>query len=181
MDGQILTNAAQLGETIRGLAKLVDVPAFQKCLMQGGHVFEAEIKDNIKRHHLIETRHLTNATTTAPEGTDAVTIGPRNVIYATIHEYGGTITPKQAQFLAVPLTGEAKNARSPRRMPGLTVRISKGGKSGVLLAGDVAQYALVKSVKIPARPYVRPAFDQKAEEAVKTVGNAVLRVLHVNN
>lgn len=55
------------------------------------------------------------------------TWGVRDVVYALIHEIGGTIEPKTAKSLAVPLP--------------------EGG------------IALVRSVTIPARPYLRPAAD----------------------
>lgn len=66
----------------------------------------------------------------APEG-DGVkgTWGARDVVYARIHELGGTIRPKTAKALAVPLP--------------------EGG------------IALVQSVTIPARPYLRPAADKE--------------------
>ena len=54
--------------------------------------------------------------------------GVRDVVYALIHELGGTITPKTAKALKIP-------------MPDGTFRF-------------------VKSVTIPARPYLRPAGDK---------------------
>lgn len=57
------------------------------------------------------------------------TWGARDVVYARIHELGGTITPKTAKALAVPLP--------------------EGG------------VALVQSVTIPARPYLRPEADKE--------------------
>lgn len=56
------------------------------------------------------------------------TWGVRDVVYALIHELGGTITAKTAKALAIPLPD--------------------GG------------VAFVKSVTIPARPYLRPAADK---------------------
>lgn len=41
--------------------------------------------------------------------------------YARIHEYGGTITPKRARALAVPVSEEAKQYTSPRDMANLTL------------------------------------------------------------
>jgi hypothetical protein len=44
--------------------------------------------------------------------------------YRFIHEYGGTIRPKTAKFLAIPLPGlGAKNALGPRNFPGKLVCI----------------------------------------------------------
>jgi len=39
--------------------------------------------------------------------------------YARIHEYGGTIVPKNAKMLAIPVSPEAKGRASPRDMEGL--------------------------------------------------------------
>lgn len=85
---------------------------------------------------------------------DAVVVGS-NSPYAGLHQSGGTVRPRSGKYLAIPLTREAKRAGSPRRMSGLQFRPSKGGRAGVLVGvGGVAQYALVKSVTVPARPFV---------------------------
>ncbi|PYE86912.1 phage morphogenesis protein [Phyllobacterium leguminum] len=57
--------------------------------------------------------------------------GVRDVVYALIHEIGGIIRPKNAKALAIP---------------------DPDNPGGVLL---------VKSVTIPARPYLRPAADKE--------------------
>src|SRR3990167_2095822 len=44
---------------------------------------------------------------------NGVTIGTRHEA-RNIHQFGGVITPKKSKFLAIPLTVEAKRARSPR-------------------------------------------------------------------
>jgi phage gpG-like protein len=75
-----------------------------------------------------------------------------NVTYARIHQEGGTITPKRAKYLAIPLTPAAKVKR-PLEWEDTFIR--KGiifrnlGKDKV-----EALYKLQKSVKIPARPYL---------------------------
>jgi len=46
--------------------------------------------------------------------------------YAAIHEFGGTITPKSAKALAVPISAEAREVASPRDMTGLTLMPRKG-------------------------------------------------------
>jgi phage gpG-like protein len=89
------------------------------------------------------------------------------VKYARIHEFGGTITPKKAQYLAIPMaaaktgTGVSRY-ESPRQVPGLFVFKSKAGN--LLLARREGKkgklklfFVLKKSVKIPARPYLGPA------------------------
>lgn len=77
--------------------------------------------------------------------------------YAGILERGGTITPKRAKALAVPVSEEAKQYSSPRDMADLTM-ISRPGKPGLLVrtakGGDVTgfevHWVLVGSVTIPA-------------------------------
>jgi len=100
-----------------------------------------------------------------------------NLEYAAIHEFGGTITPKEKQFLAIPLTPEARQYVSPTLYPEKLRAVFAGGGSGVLVdAAGEAQYALTKSATIPAAPYLRPAFDENAAAAQDEVGR-VLKVL----
>ncbi|WP_048648950.1 hypothetical protein [Nitratireductor soli] len=71
------------------------------------------------------------------------TWGVRDVVYARIQEEGGTIRPKKAKALAVPLPD--------------------GG------------VALVQSVTIPARPYLRPAADTHYPKLAKRIRTAYER------
>jgi len=82
----------------------------------------------------------------APE-TDGVrgTWGVRDVNYARIHELGGTIVPVRAKALAIPDPDD----------PG-----------GVLM---------VKSVTIPARPYLRPAADKHYPDLARNIRRAFER------
>lgn len=91
-----------------------------------------------------------------------------DVEYGAIHEFGGIIVPKNAKFLTIPLTETARNAEGARNFPGkLHPVINASGQSGVLLdENDVAQFALTKRVDMPARPYLRPAFDEHKAEAM---------------
>lgn len=77
---------------------------------------------------------------------------------AKLHQEGGTITPKKGKFLAIPKTESAKRAGSPRNFGGhLEFRGNYAG--GVLVQkmpggqAEVVQYALAKSVTVPARPF----------------------------
>jgi phage virion morphogenesis protein len=106
-----------------------------------------------------------------------------NLRYAPLHQYGGVVRPKKGKFLAIPLTREAKRAGSPRNYRGrLAPRINKARQTGVLIdvASDVAQYALVKEVTVPARPFLgfSPGLIQRIEAllvdtATQAVGNAL--------
>lgn len=79
---------------------------------------------------------------------------------ASLQHFGGTVTPTRGQFLAVPLTAEARRAGSPRAFPRPLDFRRKGGprakgRPGVMLDdAGTAQYALVKSVTLPPRPWL---------------------------
>lgn len=65
--------------------------------------------------------NVTNLTATSLEwGT--------NLSYAQLHQHGGTVLPKQAKYLSIPITKEAKRAGSPRNFPGLEYAWARGPK-----------------------------------------------------
>ena len=81
--------------------------------------------------------------------------------YAKLMQSGGTIRPKNAHALAIPVTAEARRYKSPRDFPRTLFVLRKKGSSrpGVLAerlsGGAVAvHYVLVKSVTVPARPFL---------------------------
>ena len=76
---------------------------------------------------------------------------PNRVPYARIHEFGGEITPKRAQALFVPLKRNIKRW------------------SPDLVRGE--DYVLVQRVRMPARPYLRPAADATRKEVARTLGD----------
>ena len=91
--------------------------------------------------------------------------------YAALHEYGGTITPKNGQYLAIPL-GAAKTKRGvgrggPRDY-GDDLIVIRSKRGNLLLVrrpmgkavGIEPLFVLVKSVKIKARPSLRPAVNR---------------------
>lgn len=98
-----------------------------------------------------------------------------NVVYARIHEFGGIIRAKKAKALTIPLNREAEQLLdrygSARAIPGLKVIRTK--KKTAVLARVKERlttiqfgsqkpkitplFALVKFVRMPPRPYVRPA------------------------
>lgn len=98
------------------------------------------------------TRRLRNSITTAHDRTTA-TVGT-NVVYAAIHQFGGIIRAKKGPFLAIPLTPAARNAGSPRNMPGLHVWQTLKGQ---FVMGDdkgTAHYLLKRQVTMPERPFL---------------------------
>ncbi len=102
---------------------------------------------------------------------DRVRIGT-TAIYAAIHEFGGVIKPVTPgiKFLTIPLTKEARRNRA-RDFDDLFFLESKDGE--FFLAREKGSdlefmYRLVKKVRMPARPYLRPAiYENKA--AIKRI------------
>lgn len=85
-------------------------------------------------------------------------IASTNLVYAPIHQYGGTITPKKAKSLAIPLTPEAMK-QGPRDFADGRLFVYTSKKGSKFLAEGVGEkmvlhYVLVKSVKIPERPFL---------------------------
>lgn len=97
--------------------------------------------------------------------------------YARIQEYGGTIKPKKAKFLAIPLNAVKTAAGVARFSPREAAAAGYPHtfvRSGVLFGkqGDqvVPLFALRRSVTLPARPYMRPALEAmrpKIEEGIR--------------
>jgi hypothetical protein len=102
------------------------------------------------------------------------------VAYATIHEFGGVITPQNVKYLTIPLTAKAKKYGAREYPQKLTfIHNKKTGKkclaivtqpkksSGKRVKGRRAAkkatiepiYALRDSVTIPERSYMRASFD----------------------
>lgn len=105
------------------------------------------------------------------ELTDTYLVQGTNLEYAAIHQHGGTITPKSAKMLAIPLTREADRAGYARDFPRpLFILTSKGGSLFLAEADKrkakkgssrppILHYVLKDRVVIPARPFL--GFGQK--------------------
>lgn len=96
---------------------------------------------------------------------------------ANVHQFGATLTAKNAKYLAIPVTKEASRAGSPRKnfpRPLFVLRangqlylaetVTKGKKKK---SAVVVHYALKKSVKVPARPFV--GFSQETLQRMTNV------------
>ena len=131
---------------------------------------------------LMNTGVLRNSYQTRVEADGASIASP--LPQARLHNFGGVIRPRAAKALAVPLTAEAQRAGSPRRFPRpLAYRPArKGGGNTVAVLGEnrngrwVGQYALVKEVKVPARPHVGASAEDLAaiDEIAAGYGYALL-------
>jgi len=87
--------------------------------------------------------------------------------YAGILERGGTITPKSARALAVPVSEEARKSAGPRTMEGLSF-IPREGKPPLLartMRGGRLQvhWVLLRSVTIPGRHWLTQGADAAKE------------------
>ena len=134
---------------MRGLLNSLGVIALRqiKARIRGGLIRPSTNKTGTT---LVRSAKLINSLTYRGEG-NQVLIGT-NLAYARIQHEGGTIRPKSARFLAIPLCPAAA-ARKPRDFT--DTFIAKGvifqkqpGKA------PLALYALKRSVTLPARPYL---------------------------
>lgn len=155
-----------------------------------------EAKENLSGRVLrVGTGRLRSSTQgTTEAGPDRVTAiarvgggGVGEVPYAAIHEHGGTIYPKRGRFLAIPMGPALKGGKNggagmwPRDIPDLTFVPIKGGAQGMLVkrmgkgksASWVPWFHLVRSVRMPRRPYLRPA----AEKAAATIPTRIAEQL----
>ena len=116
-----------------------------------------------------------------------------DVKYAATHEFGATITPKNAKMLRIPfpggpaLTGAGVDRfATPLRATGagiFAIQKTAGGK--LVLVNTAARgkaasrpwYILKQSVKIPARPFLRPAFDEVAATIPAVIEKAIRRAV----
>lgn len=105
--------------------------------------------------------------------------GDKEVRYAAIQEYGGTVFPKKGKFLAIPVgpaltdSGRAKYA-SPRMVPNLRFVSILGGAKGLLVqttgkrnARSTIWFVLVRKVTIREKRYMRDPWDRY----VATIGD----------
>lgn len=105
-----------------------------------------------------------------------------NVVYAKIHEYGGTIYPKTSRYLTVPLNPEAKAVRRANKsLKNLNRYYIIKSKNGNLLLMDKETkepaFLLVSQVTIRAKPYMRPAAKVMKEQFVRNIRQALKGVL----
>lgn len=96
----------------------------------------------------------------------------KDVSYARIHEEGGTIRPVSAKFLTIPISDKLFTGAGVQRYASVRdvpepLSFAQSLKGQPLLVhqmtGEVF-YILKKQVKIPRRPYLKPAVDRVNRE-----------------
>ena len=178
--------AKALEIVVTGLDKLVQKlaaypttakAALGRGLKAGALVLVREVKETIylghAQDHLQGDKGLLRNSITYKVGSDEAEIGT-NVIYAPIHEFGGTIRAKNAPYLVFQLPGYQTRS-------GKLTAFGKAAAEGAVDSGGNAVNATgwvsVKEVTIPPRPYLGPAIEHKGAEAAMQVTNALYEVL----
>jgi phage gpG-like protein len=126
---------------------------------------------------LSDTRALLNSIVSRPPRVTpaSVSVGS-NLIYALIHQKGGTIKAKKGKYLTIPVTREARRAGSIRAWFAANGKQARWlfGRKGIYGAGfaqkgkkggkPVPHWILAKEIKVPQRRYLY--FGQADREAL---------------
>lgn len=158
-----LFGSAELSKKFDLLEAALKGEALEAGVLAGGMILLNGARTKIQENGLIRTRNLSRSlhqeiTETTP--TSATAEVGTNLESAAIHEFGGTIRAKNGKYLAIPigsLIGSPKNHA-------LSVRKTPAGNLLLVDASGTPQYLLKSSVEIPARPYLRPAWDENQSE-----------------
>jgi phage gpG-like protein len=162
----------ELMQWFKGMDEAISGAVLVNALKAGGLPIQNAAKQKVRKktRNLSRSIHMEVEQSTAKNAT--VSIGT-DVEYAAIHEFGGTITPKTGRYLAIPASSEGEQYIQPSNFP-RRLHFLPGAGGGVLLDDDdVVHYILRTSVTIPASPYLRPAADEKEDEAVRAIAAAL--------
>ena len=179
-------------ETVKALNKLgSNLPAALESTMQQIMFF---LQATIQREKLsgsplkVRTGRLRSSITNLVQRVGNVIIGivGTNVRYGAIHEFGGVIRPKSSKYLAIPLdaaktpSGVARGG--PRSFQNTFVRKTQAGNLIIFGKPNPGAkeaeplFILKKFVRIPARPYMRPALEENAENIRQLFRNTLVRM-----
>ena len=168
-------------------------PGVTMGLLKAGQAMRPAIVKNVRtilnNHPEYSTGQLANSWEAGAvyfSGTDEASIDVFSPLpYAMIHDHGGTIYPKKAKALAIPnrdskfFSGSNKDFPSPSLLtPDKHALLWLDKKTGTLKddKGQVA-YFLKRSVKMPARNYVRYAVEEAGPEVEIVFREAIAEVI----
>ena len=156
------TNAEKIAKQLEKDSKSIN-KAMQFAIFRSMAILDAEIKQNIRSRSGLHVRTGTLLNSIQQKiflgnGVVKGEIGPRNVPYAAIHEFGGTIP---ARFVS-PVRKKALKFFSKDGI----ARFSKGHT--------------VPSITIPKRPYMAPAAAAKADEIAEVFAVFIEDALKLN-
>ncbi len=166
MAEEIVIGKEALIRKFRAMSQVAQGMSLARTAQAGGLVILNAARDNIKDQGLIRTRTLSRSLheeISMQSSSVAVADIGTDLEYGPIHEFGGTIKPKTAKYLAIPV-GTYKG--SPLKHPRLKIRITNAGNLVMVDSSGRVQYVLKTSVEIPAQPYLRPAFDEHKQDAI---------------
>ena len=173
----IINGAKEVAEKLQQAAEKSAV-AMRKGLKRSAIIIEGEAKRIIYAGHPDHLKgdkgRLRGSITHQVDESGLTAKIGSNVIYARIHELGGVIKPKGHPFLAIPMPGVKG---SPRDHDDLHLATSLKGQYMLMTNDGEVKYLLRRSVTIPARPYLKPAFEEKGEEASQAFLNVVYEEL----
>lgn len=92
---------SQLNRVLHELGKIAKSPIREEALMQGGLVYERQVKINITTWHLIDTGKMRASVAALIRGDNFVVVAVRT-FYAIFHEYGTRFLPARP-FLRPPM------------------------------------------------------------------------------
>lgn len=182
MDIKINSNAKELAEELED-----NVKQYKKDLkfqvFRAMSLLEAEVKQQIRTKAGLHVRTgalLNSVTSSVSESLDGLIVGEvksSGVPYAKIQETGGTIFPKNKQYLAIPIGDNRRGDGLPKITTKDLLAMGKGKSfiaKGIIFLKEGnsirALFALKKSVTIPARPYFSTALAAKREQILKDFG-----------
>lgn len=158
----------------------------ERGVARGAVVVESAAKRKVSGGTLnVRTGNLRRSITTVrrKDASGPVAMVGTGVEYAPIHEYGGVIKPKNGKYLAIPI-GKTQTQSlvtkgkflSPRNIVGLKFIKTKSGKAFLVRKTGKGKkatteflYALKESVRIPARPWLRPALNENRRKVEKII------------
>ncbi len=172
----VLVGDTELIANLQNLNKLTLTRNLVAAAEGGAQLIINSAKAKVRKKTRTLSRSIHHEVATAKKDYVELDIGT-DLEYAAIHEFGGTIVPKKAKFLAIPANSGAEAVGSPLNYPGDLHAIITGTSGVMVDASGTVQYVLTKSSTITAQPYMRPAFDEQQKNALKSIGDYFIRLM----